>query len=55
MHGDDITDCHYPECYLKCARDPENAILQEGPKNVSAFIAEPVAGIVLGAVEAPDD
>jgi adenosylmethionine-8-amino-7-oxononanoate aminotransferase len=37
-----------------CARVLENAILQEGAENVSAFIAEPVVGAALGAVPAPD-
>jgi adenosylmethionine-8-amino-7-oxononanoate aminotransferase len=30
----------YPACELRCARALENAILQEGPENVSAFIAD---------------
>jgi len=44
----------YPDCNLLCARVLENAILQEGAENVSAFIAEPVVGAALGAVPAPD-
>jgi len=43
----------YPSCELKCARALESAILQEGPENVSAFIAEPVVGAALGAAPAP--
>jgi adenosylmethionine-8-amino-7-oxononanoate aminotransferase len=43
----------YPSCELKCARALENAILQEGPENVSAFIAEPVVGAALGGAPAP--
>lgn len=43
----------YPDCELKCARALESAILQEGPENVSAFIAEPVVGAALGGVPAP--
>ena len=43
----------YPDCGLRCARALENAILQEGPENVSAFIAEPVVGAALGGVPAP--
>ena len=43
----------YPSCGLKCARALENAILQEGPENVSAFIAEPVVGAALGGAPAP--
>jgi len=46
-------DLTYPGCSLKCARVLENAIRQEGPENVSAFIAEPVVGAALGAVPAP--
>jgi adenosylmethionine-8-amino-7-oxononanoate aminotransferase len=49
--------CHfektYPACELKCARALETAILQEGPENVSAFIAEPVVGAALGGAPAP--
>jgi len=43
----------YPSCELKCARALENAILQEGPENVCAFIAEPVVGAALGGAPAP--
>ncbi len=43
----------YPACELKCARALESAILQEGPENVSAFIAEPVVGAALGGAPAP--
>jgi adenosylmethionine-8-amino-7-oxononanoate aminotransferase len=50
--------CHfektYPACDLKCARALENAILQEGAENVSAFIAEPVVGAALGGAPAPE-
>ena len=50
--------CHFeksfPECNLLCARVLENAILQEGPENISVFIAEPVVGAALGAVPAPE-
>jgi adenosylmethionine-8-amino-7-oxononanoate aminotransferase len=49
--------CHFelshPSCGLKCARALETAILQEGPENVSAFIAEPVVGAALGGAPAP--
>jgi adenosylmethionine-8-amino-7-oxononanoate aminotransferase len=44
----------YPECNLLCARALEMAILQQGPENVAAFIAEPVVGAALGCVPAPD-
>jgi adenosylmethionine-8-amino-7-oxononanoate aminotransferase len=49
--------CHfektYPACELKCARALETAILQEGPENICAFIAEPVVGAALGGAPAP--
>jgi adenosylmethionine-8-amino-7-oxononanoate aminotransferase len=44
----------YPACNLLCARALETAILQQGPENVAAFIAEPVVGAALGCVPAPD-
>ena len=44
----------YPECNLLCARSLETAILQQGPENVAAFIAEPVVGAALASVPAPD-
>ena len=44
----------YPECKLLCARALETAIRQQGPENVSAFIAEPMVGAALAAVPAPD-
>ena len=38
-------------CNLQCARELEQAIVQAGPENVAAFVAEPVvaAGIAVGA------
>lgn len=44
----------YPDCGLLCARSLETAILQQGPENVAAFIAEPVVGAALGVSPAPD-
>ena len=44
----------YPACDLLCASALETAILQQGPENVAAFIAEPVVGAALGCVPAPD-
>ena len=35
-------------CGLKCAHALETAILQEGPENVSAFIAEPIVSAASG-------
>lgn len=43
----------HPSCGLLCARALETAILQEGPENVAAFIAEPVVGAALGGAPAP--
>jgi adenosylmethionine-8-amino-7-oxononanoate aminotransferase len=43
----------HPGCGLLCARALETAILQEGPENVAAFIAEPVVGAALGGAPAP--
>ena len=37
------------DCRLECARDIENAILQEGPENVAAVILEPIVGSTIGA------
>jgi len=31
-------------CHLECADDLETALLNEGPENVAAFIAEPIVG-----------
>ena len=41
-------------CQLACANQLENEILEGGPENISAFIAEPVSGATLGAVLPPD-
>jgi adenosylmethionine-8-amino-7-oxononanoate aminotransferase len=43
----------YPACNLKCARQLETEIRQQGADNVAAFLAEPVVGAALGAVPAP--
>jgi adenosylmethionine-8-amino-7-oxononanoate aminotransferase len=47
-------DSALPGCGLKCAQALETAILQYGPENVAAFIAEPVVGAALGAVPGPE-
>ena len=44
----------YPECGLLCARALETTIRQQGPENISAFIAEPIVGAALAAMPAPD-
>ena len=41
-------------CALECALDLERVILEEGPENVSAFIAEPVSGSSAPGVHPPD-
>jgi len=40
-------------CALECATALETAILRNGPRNVSAFIAEPMSGAPLGALVPP--
>jgi adenosylmethionine-8-amino-7-oxononanoate aminotransferase len=44
----------FPDCELRCARALETEILQQGPENVAAFVAEPIVGAALGAVPAPE-
>jgi adenosylmethionine-8-amino-7-oxononanoate aminotransferase len=43
----------YPECQVACAEDLERTILELGPDNVSAFIAEPVVGAAAPALTPP--
>lgn len=38
------------KCSLECAKNVEEIILQEGPENVAALIAEPIVGSASGAV-----
>jgi len=45
----------YPECQLECARALEKTILELGPENVAAFVAEPIGGASTGAIVPPDD
>ena len=45
----------YPDCRLECARALEKTILEQGPENVAAFIAEPIGGASTGALVPPDD
>lgn len=51
--------CPYDEepntCSLACANDLERAILEAGPENVAAFIAEPIVGATAGALVPPDN
>jgi adenosylmethionine-8-amino-7-oxononanoate aminotransferase len=48
-------DVEYPKCNVRCARDLERVIEQHGADNVSAFIAEPVVGAAMGAVNPPPE
>ncbi|MFO7749169.1 MAG: aspartate aminotransferase family protein [Desulfobacteraceae bacterium] len=48
-------DMTYPACNLKCAHALEQCILDNGPDNVAAFVAEPVGGASTGAVVPPED
>ena len=43
----------YPACGLACAHELEQVILELGPQNVSAFIAEPVVAAGAPALSAP--
>ena len=45
----------YPECGLRCAWALEQCILDYGPRNVAAFIAEPVTGASGGALVPPPE
>jgi putrescine---pyruvate transaminase len=42
----------YPSCQLACAAELENKILELGPENVAAFMAEPIGGVG-GVIEPP--
>lgn len=42
----------YPGCGIACAAELEKKILEVGPENVAAFIAEPIGGVG-GVVEPP--
>jgi len=44
----------YPQCNLECAHALEKTILEQGPKNVAAFVAEPVGGASTGALVPPE-
>jgi adenosylmethionine-8-amino-7-oxononanoate aminotransferase len=45
----------YPSCGIRCAHELESAIKHAGPKNISAFIAEPVVGAAAGATTPPPE
>lgn len=48
-------DLTYPDCGLKCAYTLEDAILMDGPENVSAFITEPLVGSAAAAIYPPPE
>lgn len=43
----------YPSCNLACAEMLETVIAEHGPRNIAAFIAEPVSGAALAATVPP--
>jgi len=45
----------YPSCGLTCALELERVIRFEGPKNISAFIAEPIIGTSAPGVTPPHE
>lgn len=45
----------YPECGVRCAHDLDRAIREAGPKNVAAFVAEPIGGATTGALVPPEE
>lgn len=48
-------DKEYPKCNINCARILERVIRQEGPENISAFIAEPIVGATVAALIPPKE
>ncbi|WP_223701913.1 aspartate aminotransferase family protein [Sutcliffiella deserti] len=44
----------YPNCQLKCAWDLERAIMEFGPENIAAFVAEPIVGAAAAAITPPE-
>ncbi|MDO9507929.1 MAG: aminotransferase class III-fold pyridoxal phosphate-dependent enzyme [Thermovirgaceae bacterium] len=45
----------YPSCGVMCARELETSIKRIGPQYVAAFIAEPVVGSTVGALNPPTE
>ncbi len=45
----------YPKCGVRCAHALEQCILDYGPRNISAFLAEPVTGASGGALAPPPE
>jgi adenosylmethionine-8-amino-7-oxononanoate aminotransferase len=44
-----------PGCGIQCAEELRRVILQEGPENIAAFIAEPIIGTSMSAVVPPPE
>lgn len=44
----------YPECGIACAWELEKAIKQEGPNNISIFIAEPIINTIAAVTPPPE-
>ncbi|PYU03358.1 MAG: aspartate aminotransferase family protein, partial [Acidobacteria bacterium] len=47
-------DLRYPDCDIACAGDLETHLQESAPKDVAAFIFEPVVGATLGAAVPPE-
>ncbi|MCF7935346.1 MAG: aspartate aminotransferase family protein [Synergistales bacterium] len=45
----------YPTCGLRCATDVERAIKRIGPQYIASFVAEPVVGSSVGALNPPEE
>jgi adenosylmethionine-8-amino-7-oxononanoate aminotransferase len=45
----------YPSCDTACADALDEVLTREGPETVAAFVAEPVVGSTIGAVDPPDE
>lgn len=45
----------HPSCRVACADEVERIVLEAGPENVAAVIAEPIVGSTGGAIDPPDD
>ncbi len=45
----------YPSCGVMCARQVELAIKRTGPEYIAAFLAEPVVGSTVGALNPPPE
>lgn len=43
----------FPSCALACAQELERLVLELGPENVSAFVAEPIVGAAAPAMTPP--